>query len=153
MATAMQVILTEDSQAGRAGELKKVKPGFARNFLLPKALAVVADAFNMAAYEERKAEIEKLAQERKEKAEATKEAIGEEASVEVEAKAGDSGKLFGAITKEKIAAAASEELKVELTKDNIQISSPIKAIGQHKVNLDLGSNVKTEITVKVVAEK
>ena len=152
MATALQVILTEDSEAGKAGELKKVRLGFARNFLLPKRLAVVADAFNMAAYEEKKAEIETLAQSKREKAEANKEDIGEEATVELVAKAGESGKLFGAVTKEKIAIAVSEQLKIEITKDSVQISAPIKAIGEHKIKLALGSNIKTEITVKVVAE-
>jgi len=153
MATAIQVILTEDSEAGKAGELKKVRPGYARNFLLTKGLAVIADAFNMAAYEERKEEIERLAQERREKAAANKEDIGEEAVVELSAKAGESGKLFGAITKEKIAAAISKQLRIELTKENVQITAPIKTIGEHKIKLDLGSNVKTEISVKVVAEK
>lgn len=152
MASAVQVILTEDSTAGRAGELKKVRPGYARNFLFPKGLAVIADAFNMSAYEARKTEIEKLAEDKKQKAEAIKEKLGEEAVVELSSKAGESGKLFGAVTKEKIAAAISEDLKVELSKENIQISSPIKSIGQFKVTLDLGSNVKTEIRLKVTAE-
>jgi large subunit ribosomal protein L9 len=152
MASAVQVILTEDSTAGRAGELKKVRPGFARNFLFPKALAVIADAFNMSAYEARKAEIEKFAEDKKQKAEAIKEKIGEDAVVELSAKAGESGKLFGAVTKEKIASAISEDIKVELSKECIQISSPIKSIGQFKVILDLGSNVKTEIKLKVNAE-
>ena len=153
MATAIQVILTEDSTAGKAGELIKAKPGFVRNFLLPKGLAVVADAYNLQAFEERKAEIEKLAEERRQAAESNKESIGEEAVVEVESKAGETGKLFGAITKEKIASAASEQLKLELTKDNIKLSSPIKTIGEHEVELALGSNVSTKITVKVVSEK
>lgn len=152
MASAMQVILIEDSEAGKAGQLKKVRPGYARNFLLPRSLAVVADAFNMAAYEERIAEIEKIAADKRTKAEANKDNIGEETVVELSAKAGESGKLFGAITKEKIAIAASEELKVDLKKENIQISSPIKTIGSHKIQIDLGSNVKTEIIIKVVAE-
>jgi large subunit ribosomal protein L9 len=152
MASAVQVILTEDSTAGKAGELRKVRPGYARNFLFPKGLAVIADAFNMSAYEARKAEIERLAEEKKQRAEATKEKIGEDAVVEMSAKAGESGKLFGAVTKEKIASAINEDLKIELSKENIQISSPIKSIGQFKVALDLGSNVKTEIRLKVSAE-
>lgn len=153
MATAIQVILTEDSEAGKAGELKKVRPGYARNFLLTKGLAVIADAVNLTAYQEKKAELEKAAQARREKAEANKEDIGEDTIVELVAKAGESGKLFGAITKEKIATAVSEQLKIELTKENVQITAPIKTTGEHKIKLDLGSNVKTEISIKVIAEK
>lgn len=153
MATALQVILTEDSQTGKAGELVKVRPGFARNFLLPRGLAVIADKVSLKLYEEQKADFEKAAEEKKAKAEATKEKIGEEATVQVSSKAGESGKLFGAITKEKIAEAIRDQLKVEISKENIRLKSPIKTIGEFGVELDLGSNIKTEVTIKVVAEK
>lgn len=152
MATAINVILTEDSTAGKAGELVKVRLGYARNFLLPKGLAVVADVFNMQKYEEQKAELEKQAAERREASEAAKEQIGEDAVVTVNSKAGESGKLFGAITKEKIAEAISEQLKVPVTKTNILIANPIKTLGQHKAKVDLGSNVSTEVIIKVENE-
>ena len=152
MATAINVILTEDSTAGKAGELVKVRLGYARNFLLPKGLAVVADVFNMQKYEEQKAELERLAAERKEAAESAKDQMGEEAVVTVTSKAGESGKLFGAITKEKIAEAISEQLKVPVTKDKISIAQPIKTLGQHNAKVDLGSNVTTEVTIKVENE-
>jgi large subunit ribosomal protein L9 len=152
MATAINVILTEDSTAGKAGELVKVRLGYARNFLLPKGLAVVADVFNMQKYEDQKAELEKQAAERKEASEAAKDQIGEDAVVTVSSKAGESGKLFGAITKEKIAEAISEQLKVPVAKTSISIPNPIKALGQHKAKVDLGSNISTEVIIKVENE-
>lgn len=152
MATAINVILTEDSTAGKAGELVKVKMGYARNYLLPKKLAVVADVINIKIYEDKKAELEKLAADKREQAEAAKDQIGEDAVVTVSSKAGESGKLFGAITKDKIAEAISEQMKVTLTKDNIRIDTPIKALGMHNAKVILGSNVSTEVTIKVENE-
>lgn len=152
MASALEVIITEDCTAGKAGELTKVRPGYARNFLLPKGLAVVADAFEMAKYEERKAEIEAIAEEKRKAAEANKETLGEEASVEIVTKAGESGKLFGAITKEKIATSVTEQLNIAITKDNVKLSAPIKEVGAATVELDLGSNIKSQVIVKVIAE-
>lgn len=152
MASALQVILTEDSQAGKAGELIKVRPGFARNFLLRRGLAVVADKNTLRTYEEGKAEIEKQAEEKKGKAESIKETIGEAATVTIQARAGESGKLFGAITKEKIAEACNKQLNVNLTKENIKLKTPIKALGESTIQIDLGSNIQTEVTIKVVTE-
>ena len=152
MASALQVILTEDSVAGKAGELVKVKPGYARNYLLPKGMAVVADVFTMAKFEEHRAELERQAEARREAAEANKDKLGEDAAVTIMAKAGESGKLFGAITKEKIATAITEQLNVETKKDAITIANPIKALGQFNVKVDLGSNISTDVTVKVENE-
>ena len=77
MAAALKVILTEDSQAGNAGELVRVRPGYARNFLLPKGLAVVANAYHLNQYEVRKAELEQAAQDKRQKAEKAKENLSE----------------------------------------------------------------------------
>jgi large subunit ribosomal protein L9 len=152
MATAINVILTEDSIAGKAGELVKVRMGYARNYLLPKGIAVVADLYNMKMYEDQKAELEKQANERREASEAAKEQIGEDAVVTIQSKAGESGKLFGAVTKEKIASAITEQLKVPVTKESVTIPTPIKSIGQHKSQINLGSNITAEVIVKVEQE-
>lgn len=152
MATAINVILTEDSTAGKAGELVKVRMGFARNFLLPKGVAVVADLYNMKMYEEQKADLEKQANERREASEAALDQIGEDAVVTIQSKAGESGKLFGAITKEKIADAISKQLKVSVAKENITIPNPIKALGQHISRVSVGSNLTAEVIIKVENE-
>jgi large subunit ribosomal protein L9 len=151
MARPIEVILTEDSEAGKAGQLRKAKPGYVRNFLLPKGLAVIADRFNMQAFEQRKAELEQQAEVKRANAEKTRDIIGEDNSVNMEARAGESGKLFGAVTKEKIAEAINQSFKTQLTKDNIVLRNPIKETGDHKVELDLGSNVKSRIKIRVSA--
>ena len=152
MATSINVILTEDSTAGKAGELVKVRMGYARNFLLPKKIALVADEYNIKRYEEKKAEIEKEATDKREASEAAKDRIGEDASVTISSKAGESGKLFGAITKERIAEAITKQLKVSMTKENITIPNPIKALGQHIARVNLGSNLSAEVIIKVENE-
>lgn len=152
MSTAIKVILTEDSNAGQAGELVKVKLGYARNYLLPRGLAVMADVINIQKYEEQKAEIEKQAEDKRKKAEAIKDKLSDDAQITIKTKSGESGKLFGAITKEKIVEAIKRQLKIDVTKDNVKLSSPIKTIGEFSVKLDLGCKVETEISVRVVAE-
>jgi large subunit ribosomal protein L9 len=152
MSTAINVILTEDSVAGKAGELVKVKMGYARNYLLMRNMAVIADIHNIKMYEEKKEELERQAAERKALAEAIKEQIGDDAIVTITCKAGESGKLFGAVTKEKIAEAITEQHKTTVSKDNITIPMPIKALGLHKSIVSLGSNVSTEVIIKVEKE-
>lgn len=151
MKTAIQVILTEDSIAGKAGELIKVRPGYARNYLLRKNLAVFADAYNLRAFKERKAEIEQLAEEKRNAAEANKAKLGEAAVITITANAGQTGKLFGTITKEKISQALVEQFNISVARENIDIKAPIKTIGEHPVTIDLGAQVKTDIIVKVIA--
>jgi large subunit ribosomal protein L9 len=153
MATALQVILTEDSQAGKAGELRKVRLGYARNFLLPRKLAVVADSYNMQAYQERVQKIEAEAEEKRQKSNQAKETLGEQASITISSKAGESGKLFGAITKDDITQELNKEFKLELTKSNVMLSRPIKSTGEYNVTVDFGSNVKADVLVKVTARK
>jgi large subunit ribosomal protein L9 len=153
MAAVLEVILTEDSQAGNAGELVRVRPGFARNFLLPKGLAVVANAYHLNQYEVRKAELEKVAQDKREKAEKARENLSDDSTVTIEARAGTSGKLFGAITKDKIAEAVSAQHKLDITKSQVDIKFPIKEVGEYQVTLNLGANISTTVLVKVVSEK
>ena len=153
MAAALKVILTEDSQAGNAGELVRVRPGFARNFLLRKGLAVVANAYHLNQYEVRKAELEKAAQDKREKAEKAKENLSDDSTVIIEARAGLSGKLFGAITKDKIAEAVSTQHKLDIIKSQVEIKFPIKEVGEYQVTLNLGANISTTVLVKVVSEK
>jgi large subunit ribosomal protein L9 len=105
----------------------------------------------MQAFEQRKAQLEQQAQVKREQAEKTKQIIGEESSVNLEARAGESGKLFGAVTKEKIAEAINQSYKTNLSKDNIVLRNPIKETGDHKVELDFGSNIKSKIKVRVTS--
>lgn len=151
MASALDLILVDDVEhLGRAGELVKVKPGYARNFLLPRGLAQVANRFSLAEYEERKVKLEEEAQQRREKAEQLKAKLDEQ-SIKIEIKAGESGKLFGSITKEDIVNAVERQLSIKLSKDQLDLKTPIRSIGDYEVKFNLASQVAASITVKVQA--
>lgn len=153
MATALEVLLVEHvDKLGEAGNLVKVKPGYARNYLFPQGLAIFADAHTIDLYERRRAKYEAQAQEKKEKAEANKANL-DDASITVKASAGAAGKLFGAITKEDIANAIQEQHNIAVDKNKVKIKFPIKAIGEHKAVIGLGvPGVESEILVKVEAQ-
>ena len=147
----MEVILREDVKSlGRAGEMVRVKPGYARNFLLPKGLAFEATEGNkkrIAA--EAKARGVRL---EAEKAEATALAgrLGA-ATVSLAGKAGEEGKLFGSITASDIAEAlAAQGLAVD--RRRIELEHPIKTLGFHSVAVRLHPEVHAEVKVNVVAE-
>ena len=149
MASALDVILVDDVEhLGKAGELVKVKPGFARNFLLPKGAAILANRFTLAEYEERKVQLEAEAQKRRQEAETLKIKL-EEKTISINAKAGETGKLFGAITKENIVEAIKEQLSLDIVKGQLVLKAPIRAVGDHNITLKIASGVSTTIIVQV----
>lgn len=149
----MQIILKKDVQnLGEAGDLINVKDGYARNFLLPQKFAEVATEGALKNREQNlariKAKQEKLHQQALEKA----KEIEKIASLELAAKAGESGKLFGTITTKKLA----EELAakgIEVDKKNITVNAPINKVGEYKLLIKLTSKVKTELAVVVTASE
>jgi large subunit ribosomal protein L9 len=147
----IEVILREDVKAlGKAGELVKVKPGYARNFLLPKGLAFEATEGNkkrIAA--ESKARTSRLAAERGE-AESLAAKLGA-LVVELRGKAGEEGKLFGSITSADIAAALAR-MGVEIDKRKVELEHHIKTLGEHIVAVRLHPEVHAEVKVNVVPE-
>lgn len=148
---SMEVILREDVKSlGRAGDLVKVKPGYARNFLLPKGLAFEATAGNKKRIEaEGKARTARVASERA-GAEALAAKLGA-LSISLPGKAGEEGKLFGSITASDIAAALARA-GVELDRRKIDLEHPIKALGAHSVPVRLHPDVHAEVKVNVVPE-
>lgn len=149
----MQIILKKDVQnLGEAGDLVNVKDGYARNFLLPQKFAEVATDGALKNREQNlariKAKQEKLHQQALEKA----KEIEKIASLELSAKAGESGKLFGTITTKKLA----EELAakgIEVDKKNITVNAPINKVGEYKLLIKLTSKVKTELAIIVTASE
>lgn len=149
----MQIILKKDVQnLGEAGDLINVKDGYARNFLLPQKFAEVATEGALKNREQNlariKAKQEKLHQQALEKA----KEIEKIASLELSAKAGESGKLFGTITTKKLA----EELAakgIEVDKKNITVNAPINKVGEYKLLIKLTSKVKTELAIVVTASE
>ena len=145
----MKVILQKDVKGqGKKGQLVEVSDGYARNFLLPKKLAVTATADNINTVKlQEKARREREAAEREEALELSKKLKA--ASVKVTAKAGAGGKLFGAVTNKEISAAIKEQLGYDIPKAKIVCES-IKAFGSYEVKCKLGYEISGNLTVEVV---
>jgi large subunit ribosomal protein L9 len=146
----VKLILREDvANLGDAGELVSVKPGYARNFLLPRGLAMLATEGNLKELEHHKRVVaERVARERKD-LEAQRDRIQAHV-VEIAAQAGEEGKLFGSVTAVQIAEALAAK-GVEVDRRKIVLDEPIKELGEHSVPLRLRKDVVAQIKVKVVA--
>lgn len=149
----MKVILEQDVRGqGKKGDLIEVSDGYARNYLLPRKLAVQATADNLNAMklkeQAKAAQIEKEKQQAKEYAEKLKSI-----TVTIEAKSGGKGKLFGAVTSKEISDALKEQHKIELEKNRIVQLEPIKAYGSFEIKCKLGHEVSGTIKVMVVEPK
>lgn len=148
----MEVILREDiDKLGHRGEVVKVAPGYARNFLLPKKLAVAATSANKKIVEQERDAY--LRREAKAKGEA--EDLGRMLSsvvITITQRAGEEGHLFGSVTAKDIADAL-ERQNYTIDRRKIQLDDPIKNTGEYKVPVRLHREVTTEIAVNVVAEQ
>ena len=149
----MKVILQQDVKGqGKKGQMIEVSEGYARNFLIPRKLAVLAtaDAMNTMMLQEKA----KKAEEARQKAEA--EAIAEKlksAQVKVSARAGANGKLFGAVTSKEVSDALAAQHKIELAKQKIVLDEPIKSFGTYQLKAKLGHEISGTIYVNVTEEK
>ena len=147
--STVQVVLRDDVEnLGRSGELVRVKPGYARNFLLPRGLAAVATHGNVAQIEhEKKAALARAA---KLRAGAEEEAAKlNSASVQIGAQAGEGGKLFGSVGTKDIANAL-EAKGFTVDRRKIALAEPIKETGDHQVTIKLGHEVQATLKVVVV---
>ena len=149
----MKVILQQDVRGqGKKGQMIEVAEGYARNYLLPRKLAMpaTADAVNTMKLREKA----KKAEDARLKAEA--EAIVEKlknSPVKVTARAGANGKLFGAVTSKEVSDALQAQYGIELAKQKIVMDEPIKAYGNYELKVKLGYEVSWKIYVMVVEEK
>jgi len=147
----MKIILREDvEKLGKAGEVVKVKDGYGRNYLIPRQLAVLANVRNMKALDHDRRAIETRAKKTRKTAEATATTLSAIA-LTLPAKAGEEGKLFGAITSRDIADAL-EKAGVTVDRKAIQLADPIKQVGDYKVKIRVAADVLPEISVSVVPE-
>lgn len=149
----MEVILLEKVEnLGNLGDKVKVRSGYGRNYLLPQGKATTATPENIKAFEERRAELEKIAAESLAEANARKEKI-EGASVVIKAKAGDEGKLFGSVGAGEVAEAVSQAAGVEVEKREVRMpSGPLRSVGEYEVELHLHTDVNVAVNVTVEAE-
>ena len=149
----MEVILFEKiDRLGGIGDLVNVKAGFARNFLLPQGKAKVATDANKAEIESRRAELEKLAAETLGSAEKRREQI-EALSIEITAKSGTEGKLFGSIGNMDIAKALTEA-GVEVEKRDVRLpEGPLRQAGEYEITLHLHTDVDAVAKVTIIGEE
>jgi large subunit ribosomal protein L9 len=148
----MKVILKQDIKTlGKRGDIKEVSDGYARNFLLPKSLAMEATSGNLKLLADQKENAAKReAQDNAEAQELAKKLTGQ--SVTFKAKTGEGGRLFGSITAKDIVDQIKKEHNLDLDKRKLEIDDSIKNIGTYPVKVHLYKGISVEITVKVVAE-
>ena len=147
----MKVILTSDVQAvGKQGEIKEVKDGMARNFLLPKKLAVEATPGNIKTWEQKSAALRKKENQIKSEAETVASKL-EGTKITIPVKVGEEEKIFGSVTTQSISDALGA-IGYEVPKKNVDLENPIKALGSHEVVIKLYQDVSAKITVEVVEE-
>ena len=145
----MKVILLQDVKGkGKKGQLLEISDGYARNFLLPRKLAVeaTADAMNTKKMND-KAAAEKEAKERAEALEISKQL--RDTVLVVTGKGGGAGRLFGSITNQEIADALKAKTGIALDKRKIVIADPIKSVGTYTVQCKLGYEISAPLTVKI----
>lgn len=148
----MQVILIQDvNNLGGANELVTVKNGYARNFLIPKKMAVEANPSNLKQLEERQKQQAK--KEVKLMAEINNViAVLRDGLLKIGAKTGTSGKIFGSVTSVQIARAIREQKGYEIDRRRITILDEVKELGTFKAKVDFGNGNETELEFEVVAE-
>jgi large subunit ribosomal protein L9 len=148
----MEVILREDvDKVGARGSVVKVADGYARNFLLPKRLAVPATGANKKIVEqEREAYLRREAKVKSESEDLAK--LMSNVTLTIRQRAGENNQLFGSVTAKDIADGL-EAQKYHVDRRKIQLDEPIRTLGEHKVTLRLHRDVTTEITVIVEAEQ
>ena len=145
----MKVILLQDVKGkGKKGQMIEVSDGYARNYMLPRKIAVeaTADAVNTMRMND-KAAAEKAARERAEAMEISKKL--REMTLVVKAKGGGAGRLFGSVTNQEIADALAKKSGIKLDKRKIVIADPIKNVGTYTVQCKLGYEITAPLTVKI----
>ena len=147
----MKVIFLQDVKGqGKKGEVKNVSEGYARNFLLPKGLVKEASEGNIKTLEVQNQALEKKKQKEKEDAQALAAKLGE-MTVVIKAKAGEGGRLFGAITSKQVAEALAK-LGITVDKRKIELDEPIRSLGVTQVPVKLHPDVKATLKVQATEE-
>ena len=146
------ILLQKVANLGNIGDRVKVKSGYGRNFLLPKGRATLATPDNVARFEARREELEKLAREQLSSAEERATAL-KEYKLTITAKAGTEGKLFGSIGTSDIAEALTKQgFKIERSEVRMP-NGPLRMVGDHSVGLHLHADIDVPLAVLIVAEE
>ena len=147
----MQLVLRKNvGKLGKIGDIVNVKPGYARNYLLPQGLAMTVSAPNIARIErEEKVEVQREAEARKEAVQDAERLAG--ASVTIPVKASEEGHLYGSVTPQMISEALAKE-GLDVAPKVVTLAEPIKELGVYDVKLVLGGDMETQCRVWVVSE-
>lgn len=149
----MKIILTQDVRGkGKKGEMIEAAEGYARNFLIPRGLAVIATADNVNTMKMQQKAKARADAEAKAKAEAIAEAL-KSAQVKIAARGGEGGKLFGAVTGKEIAAGLKAQYDMDVDAKKLVLEEPIKSFGSYQVKARLGYEVSGTVYVLVIEEK
>lgn len=147
----MKVVLKDDiKNVGKMGQIVDVADGYARNYLVPRGLAVEANIKNLKSLEHEK----KIIQEKAKKIKNSSQTLSDKIStmtLVIKAKAGDEGKLFGAVTSMDIAELLKNE-GIEMDKKKIFLDEPIKRLGSYSVNIKIHPEISTHLNIQVVEE-
>ena len=145
----MKVILTKNLEnLGVEGETVKVAPGHARNYLLPRSLAILSTPENEKVYERKRKKLEQQRNKQKQEMQALAEKLNE-LKIVLQAEAGEEGKLFGSITSMDIAQKIQETSGIEVDRRKIVLEEPIKSLGAYTLPVKLMAEVEATIKVRV----
>ena len=147
----MRIILAGDIETlGRKGDVLTVADGYARNFLVPKGLAMVATKGTLRQAEDMRRAREERERKRKEEA-AAKVAVLASEPVYISARAGEGGRLYGSVTNSDIARAVAEQLEETIDRHHVRLEEPIRRLGTHQVEVHLHEEVNALVTVEVIS--
>ncbi len=148
----MKLILQQEGHnLGNKGDIIEVSEGYARNFLLPKQLAVVATATNVNSAVQKKAAAERKAQQLLDEAKVMAAQLTK-VSVVISAKLGNGGKLFGSVTAQDVADALKQQYNIDIDKRKVEIKDTVKSLGTYPVTIKIHSEVNSQIEMKVIAK-
>lgn len=149
----MRVIFLHDvERIGHEGEVAEVADGYARNYLIPRGLAVRATKGAMRELEQRRSAIERRDEEKRERATSLAQDLAEKAVV-VKVTVGEGQRLHGQVTAQQIAAAVTEQLDLEIDRRDIEIPEPIRLLGDYLISARLYKDVRAELPVSVVPDR
>jgi large subunit ribosomal protein L9 len=148
----MKLILQQEvKKLGNKGDIIEVSEGYARNFLLPKQLAVVATATNVNSAVQKKAAAERKSQQLLDEAKVMAAQLTK-VIVSIEAKMGNGGKLFGSVTAQDVADALKQQYDIDIDKRKVEIKETVKSLGSYPVTIKIHPEVSSQIEMKVTAK-
>lgn len=148
----MKVIFLQDVKGkGKKGEVKNVAEGYARNFLIPRGLAVIADESNMKQLKQQQKMESKRKEQEKEQAEQLAAKL-EKITVNIPAKAGEGGRLFGSVTSKQVAEELQKQHRIKIDRRKLELPEPIRNLGVTQIPLKLHPEVTATVKVQVTEQ-